>query len=492
VIGSLLLAVALPLPVQAPVRQDTLVVGTLTEPVSLEPHRTTDFVGVQIVATVCETLVRLRPGSLRPEGALATTWATLDQREWTFTLREGVRFHDGTPFDADAVVGNLEHFARERAFEGRAERIGPHVVQVTLERPNAALLSTLSQPFLSIQSPRYLEGPGSDLPVGTGPFRLARNRPGRVELEAYPDYWGGAPRLRRIVFRRFETAAALIQGLLGGQVDVSSAIDQGRVQELREREEITLDSETGLNLCYLALNNERHPFYDPRARLALARALDRKGIVGAVLQGHGEPAHAPLPPSLSGADVRTRQLVLDREGARRLLTRVGEPDGFLTTLTVSAAPRAYLPEPRLLAELVREALTRIGVEVQIREVESWSEHVGLTSRGEYDMALLGWQADTLDPNDFLTALLDSGSIGTTNRCRYRSEEMDGLLKRARMESAPSIRNALYRRAQALFQEEMPFVPLYHASVFTARRRGVEGLVISPTGILRFDRLWKTQ
>jgi peptide/nickel transport system substrate-binding protein len=492
VIASLLLAFALLPPAPVPADDDTLVVGTLTDPVSLEPHRTTDQVGVQIVATVCETLVRLRPGSLRPEGALATTWATLDQRTWTFTLREGVRFHDGTPFDADAVVGNLEHLARERAFEGRAERIGPHVVQITLEHPNAALLSTLSQPFFSLQSPRHLDDPEYDLPVGTGPFQVARVRPGRIELEAYSGYWRGAPRLRRLVFRRFASAAALIGGLLEGEIDVSSAIDQGCVERLRAREEISLDSQTGLNVCYLALNNERPPFYDPRARLAVARALDRKQIVGAVLQGHGEPAHTLLPPSLFTADLRARQLVLDQEGARRLLARVGQPDELETTLTVSAAPRAYLPEPRLLAELIREALAGIGLKVWIREVETWSEHVGLTSRGEYDMALLGWQADSMDPNDFLTILLDSNSIGTTNRSRYRSEAMDGLLRRARMESATTARGSLYRSAQDLFQEEMPFVPLYHASVFTARRRGVEGLVIGPTGVLRFDRVWKTR
>jgi peptide/nickel transport system substrate-binding protein len=106
------------------------------------------------------------------------------------------------------------------------------------------------------------------------------------------------------------------------------------------------------------------------------------------------------------------------------------------------------------------------------------------------MALLGWQADTLDPNDFLTALVDSGSIGTTNRSRYRSEEMDRLLKRARMDSASQARLALYRRAQDLLQQDMPFVPLYHASVFTAHRREVIGLVLGPTGILRYDKAWK--
>lgn len=470
---------------------DTLVVGTLTEPVSLEPHRATDLVGSEIVASVCQTLVRLQPGTLRPEGVLATTWATLDQRSWTLTLREGVRFHDGTLFDADAVVGNVEHLARERTFSGRAERIGPYVVQITLDQPNAALLSTLSQPFFSIQSPRRLEGPGSDMPVGTGPFRLVRSAPGLVELEAFDRYWEGPPRLRRLVYRRFEDADALVEGLRTGTVDVSKAIDQGRVEELRAEPDITLDSQTGLNVSFVALNNERPPFDDPRVRLAVAQALDRAGIVARVLDGHGEPANSPLPPALA-TDLRGRQLVMDREGSEGLLSRAGLPDGFRTTLSVSAAPRSYLPEPIRLAEMVQLDLIRIGLEVVVQEVSTWADHVGLTAEGDFDMALLGWQADTLDPNDFLTVLLDSGSIGTTNRSRYRSPEMDSLLKRARMESAPRMRLALYGQAQALFEEDMPFVPLYHASVFTARRREVEGLVVGPTGGLRYEQAWKSR
>jgi len=494
VLPSLTLAVALLAAPPAGASQGTLVVGTLAEPVSLEPHLATDVLGAEIVSNICETLVRVRPGSLRPEGVLALTWATRDQRTWTFTLRKGVFFHDGTPFDADAVVGNLEHLRRERAFPGRARRIGPHVVQVTLDRANAALLSTLSQPFYALQSPRRLEGRASEHPVGTGPFGLVSWKPGRVVLEAFQDHWGGAPRLSHVVFQRFADDEALVRALLSGKVDVSSAIDQGRVDELRAREEITLDSQSGLNLAYLALNNARPPFDDARVRLALARALDRSVIVDDVLKGYGEPAYAPLPPALfpQASRARARTRVLDRERARRLLARAGVDDGFETTLDVSREPRPYLPEPLRLGEDVRKALATIGLVVRIREVEGWAKYVELTSRGDFDMALLGWQADTLDPNDFLTALLDSGSIGTTNRSRYRSEEMDRLLKRARMESASQMRGALYRRVYALFQEEMPFVPLYHASVFAARRRGVNGLVTGPTGILSYGKAWKSE
>jgi ABC-type transport system substrate-binding protein len=469
---------------------DTLVIGTLADPASLEPHRATDIVAAEIVATVCETLVRVRPGSLRPEGVLATTWASRDQRVWTLTLRERVRFHDGALLDADAVVGNLEHLHRERGFPGRAERIGPHVVQITLDRPNAALLSTLSQPFFAMQSPRRLEGPGSELPVGTGPFRLESAGAGRVELIAFDEHWAGPPRLRRLVFRRFPDEDALAGALGSGEADVSSAIGPGRAATLRTEAGVTLDSQAGLNLIYMAVNNERAPFRDVRVRRALSRAIDRPALVREVLAGHGEPAHGALPPTLFGHDPRTRELVLDRDAARRLLTAARLPEGFSTTLTVSRAPRPYLLDPLRVAGRLRDDLARVGVTVQLQEVATWTEHVDLTSRGDFELALLGWQADTLDPNDFLTALLDSGSIGTTNRSRYRSPAMDGRLKRARMDAALGTRLSHYRQAQELFQRDMPFVPLYHSSVFTAHRREVRGLVIGPTGILRYDKAWK--
>ena len=209
-----------------------------------------------------------------------------------------------------------------------------------------------------------------------------------------------------------------------------------------------------------------------------------------LLAGHAEPAHAALPPMLLGPDTRARELVLDRDAARRLLADARVPPGFETTLTVSRAPRPYLLEPLRAAARIRDDLARVGLVVRLRELPSWAEHVAVTSRGDFELALLGWQADTLDPNDFLTALLDSGSIGTTNRSRYRSAAMDGLLKRARQDSAPGARLSLYRQAQELVQNDMPFVPLYHSSVFTAYRREVRGLVIGPTGILRYDKAWK--
>ena len=254
---------------------------------------------------------------------------------------------------------------------------------------------------------------------------------------------------------------------------------------------MTLDAQAGLSLTFLAVNNERSPFSDARVRRALSRAIDRAGLVRELLAGHGEPAHAALPPMLLGPDTRARELVLDRDAARRLLADARVPPGFETTLTVSRAPRPYLLEPLRVAARIRDDLARVGLVVRLRELPSWAEHVAVTSQGDFELALLGWRADTLDPNDFLTALLDSGSIGTTNRSRYRSAAMDGLLKRARQDSAPGARGSrstARRRSwcratcRSSRSTTRPCSPPIAGSV--------RGLVIGPTGILRYDKAWK--
>lgn len=471
-------------------RADTLTVGLLADPVSLDPHQATDLVSAAVVANTCDTLVRFRSTGHRAEAALATTWATVDNRVWTFTLREGIRFHDAVPFDAAAVVENFEALRRVRGFPGRAERLGPYVVQVALERPSAALLSTLSQPFFSMVSPKTLRDGGQA--VCTGPFRLVSVQPGLVQLDANPAYWGGPPRLFRVVFRRYADEDALAAALGRQEVDVTSAIGQKRADSLRSLAGVDLDSQTGLNTAFLSVNNERPPFDDVRVRQALARAIDREALVARMLGGHGEPARNPLPPSIWGYSTRTRELALDRAAARRLLTEAGQASGFDTTILSVSSARPYMPAPDELSAAIASDLARVGIRSRIVKVASWAEYVARGSRGDYDLMPLGWQADSSDPNDFLSALLAADSIGATNRSRYASPEMDALLKRGRMASDEESRARVYHEAQELFQRDMPFVPLYHVAALTAHRRDVRGLQIGATGILRYDHAWKAR
>ncbi|MFI5183722.1 MAG: ABC transporter substrate-binding protein, partial [Vicinamibacteria bacterium] len=184
--------------------------------------------------------------------------------------------------------------------------------------------------------------------------------------------------------------------------------------------------------------------------------------------------------------------VLDQAAAERFLAEAGLGQGFDTTLLAVDSPRPYNPAPLALAARLAGDLGHVGIRARVRTVPAWPEYLDLVTRGDYDLAVLGWQADTSDPNDFLTALLGSESIGTTNRSRYRSEAMDALLKQGRMAADSQGRLRAYHEAQELFQKEMPWVPLYHVSTFTARRVLLQGLAIGPTGIVRYDKAWKAE
>jgi ABC-type transport system substrate-binding protein len=326
--------------------------------------------------------------------------------------------------------------------------------------------------------------------VGTGPFRLASDRPGEVVLEQHRAYWNGPPRLRQVVFRRYRDPQSLAAALLRAEVDVTSSLTPERTGLLHDDPAIAIDSQTGLNIALLSVNNERPPFNDVRVRQALTRAIDRAALVRDVLGGHGAAARNPLPPSLWGYASRAPELPLDRAGARRLLAQAGLGSGFDCTLLFADVPRPYLPAPADLARRVADDLEKVGVRARPSRVESWADYLQRATRGDYDLAMLGWQADTTDPNDFLSVLLASEAVGTTNRSRYRSPAMDALLKQGQRARGQQERSVSYLAAQQLFHKDAPWVPLYHVSSLTAYRKDVQGLVVGTTGLLRYDKVWK--
>ena len=418
----------------------TLVVGMLTDPVSLDPHRATDLVSAAMVANVCEPLVRYRADGTRPQAALATTWASVDGRLWTFTLREGVRFHDGAPLDADAVVANLEALRRTRAFPGRARAAwGRSSCRVVLRPAQRRACWPRCRSRSSPCRARASCASGSTRPVGTGPFRLAAARPGEVVLDANAALLGGrsAPAAGRVppLPRR---GARWRPRCWRARWTSPRRWAPARLDLLHDDGQVALDSQTGLNIAFLSVNNERPPFADRRVRQAVARAIDRAALVREVLGGHGEPARNPLPPSIWGyavAHARDRPGPAGRAppaGPGRLRRRASR-----RTLTVVDAPRPYLPAPRAWPRGSPPTSRRSASARACRAVDSWPEYLERATRGDYELAVLGWQADTTDPNDFLSVLLGCEAVGTTNRSRYRSPAMDALLKQGRRGRGPA-------------------------------------------------------
>ena len=369
--------------------------STRTAPPTSSPPRSSRTCASRSCATA--------PTGSRPEAALATTWATADARRWTFTLRDRACASTTAARSTRTRWSRTSTTCAQRAALRRPGRArGPARGRA---HPRAAQRGPAGHavPALLLDAePARAARRGSARPVGTGPFRLGAGAAGRGPAGGGRRATGAArPRLRRVVFRRLPDEDALVRALLAGEVDVTSAVGQERVgRAARPARTITLDSQIGLNLAFLSINNERPPFGDARVRQALARAVDREALVDGLLGGHGEPARNPLPPLLWGYAARTRELILDRPAARRLLARGRASRAASTRRCSGAGHPAALParaaapgRSGCAADLARDRRPRAPE----GRVASWSDYVDRATRGDYDLAVLGWQADTIRP-----------------------------------------------------------------------------------------------
>jgi peptide/nickel transport system substrate-binding protein len=495
---------------------DTLVIGRASDALGFDPARFTDNESIEVCEQIYEHLVRLEPGSTEPEASLATAWSVSDDgRVWTLTLRQGVRFHDGTPFDAEAVKLSFERQLRtdhpyhmpdfqywKNSFAGVVRAIDvvdPFTVRITLYQPYAPFLASLAMFPVSIVSPAAValrKGDFANHPVGTGPFRFVEWTPGdRVVLERNEDYWGPRPRLRRLVFKVIPDARQRLIALEGGGIDVAYGVLPAELQFVELHPDLRLHRSAGENVAYLAMNMSRPNLADPRVRRAMNHAINKVPIVKLVYQGMGVPAKGVLPPTMWAYDDKLYDYAYDPAQARALLAEatvagVWDPSATLT-LYAPRSPRAYLPDPERVARAIQRNLEEVGVRTEL-VLQDLGPHIASVERGDHDLCLLGWVADIPDPDNFLYLLLarDNAQVGSArNVAFYQDAEVSGLLEFAQGTSDRAEREQLYRRAQVKIAQDAPWVPLAHAQVLVAARDDVQGLVISTPSIVYYDTVW---
>ncbi|MBI4575901.1 MAG: ABC transporter substrate-binding protein [Planctomycetes bacterium] len=481
--------------------------------VKLDPADITDGESAKVTACIFDTLVRFQSESTEVEPSLATSWETSeDGLSWTFHLREGVRFHDDTGLDAEAVVWSFRrqmdpaHPARapEATFQYWADMFGdvvqvealdPRTVRFTLSRPSAPFLANLAMFSAAVASPRAWEVHGAagfaTHPVGTGPFRFVEWRPGeRIALEGFAGHWEGPPRADRLVFKPVSDNRVRLELLRKGDVDIMDGLDPVDLAGVRQDAGLRVVEQPGMNVAYLAFNNQRPPLDDPRVRRALAHCIDKASIVENLYFDTAVPAVNPMPPIVWGHadDLEDRRLDLDE--ALRLLDEVlpGRP---ALTLDVMSNARPYMPEPPKLAIYLQRQFEKVGVRCEVRE-HDWPSFLQLTENGEHQLCLMGWIGDNGDPDNFLHVLLDASNArkGTaSNVSFYTGEEVHRLLDEARGLRDERARAALYQDAQRLIHRDCPMVPLVHATQVVVVRKGVEGLRLHPTGQTRFKDVY---
>ncbi|MGN6109353.1 MAG: ABC transporter substrate-binding protein [Kofleriaceae bacterium] len=491
-----------------------LVVAQAADVLALDPVRVTDSESIEVGELLFEGLVRWKPGTTDLEPGLATSWqASPDGRVWTFQLREGVVFHDGTPLDAAAVAFSFErllepthpsYLAGEDAAYWRSQmrdvtRVVPvaaRTVEIHVARPYAPLLRNLAMfPIVSpVAASRW--GDAFKLhPVGTGPFSFESWKPGdSVVVRRFARYWGAAPLLATIVFRVVVDARQRLVELESGSVDLATAILPDEQSFVELHPELELHHTPGNDVSYLAFNLKRAPFDQREIRRAASYAINKEPIVKLAFQGRAIAADGPLPPTQWGYHRPAIRYGFDPVQARGLLDGAIAAHAFDPAVTYKlyapTTPRPYMPSPERVARFLQAALAQVGMRTEL-VLQPYAQHRASLEAGEHDLALFGWIGDTGDPDNFLYVLFHSANStegAANNIAFYREPVVDELLVEAQAASDEPTRAALYHAAVDRIAADAPWVPIAHSEYVVAARKELEGVVLSPLGHPVYSRI----
>jgi len=485
--------------------QDVFVFARGGDAVSLDPAEVTDTESENVSQSILETLVGFAEGETTVAPSLATEWViSEDGLTYTFALREGVKFHDGTDFNADAVVYNFERWMKSSqekfymygtVFSGyvadetheleSVKAVDEHTVEFKLKYAQPTFIKDLALTPFSISSPAAIEKHGDEYgsnPVGTGPFVFEEwKRNDRVVLNKNEEYWlEGYPKVDQVIFRTLPNNSARLNALLSGEVDMIDGLDPASIQQIEDNEDFQLLARPPLNIGYLGLNVKKKPLDNKLIRQALNYAVDKDAMIEAFFAGQAEPAKNPIPPTVEGYNDEIEAYSYDPEKAKELLAEAGYADGFEMELWAMPVSRPYMPDANRVAEFLQASFAEIGVKANIVTYE-WATYLEKTKAGEADSYLLGWTGTNGDADDFIYTLWHEKNIGTYNSAQYVNKELNKVLEEARTITDQEKRNELYKQAQEIMHEDPPMIPLVHTTPVLAARADVTGFDPHPTG-----------
>jgi peptide/nickel transport system substrate-binding protein len=495
-------------------------VALTADATTLDPWNANDANTALVSRQIFETLVDYDAGGFRIVPRLAETWSVSpDGRSWTFALRRGVKFQDGTDLDAAAVVLNFDR-ARQAAhplrggagadrfrayatlFDGfddssvivRAEARDSTTVVITTKMPFGPLLADLAMPTLAIVSPKSIRDdpagwstPMSRAAAGTGPFvyRAGAWQPGQqIALERNSEYWmkdpAGTPlpRADRVVLRVIRDEAARIAELRSGGLDAVRDLTPTALPAVRGDPNLQLLVRPSASATYLGVATAASPFDKVEVRRAIAMAIDRSLLAATLFSGAGRPAPQLLPPGVPGHDDSVVEFYrLDIAGAKRLLAEAGIASGVTTELWYPPAWRAHYPDPKRVAESVAADLGKIGVVATVR-TEDAAAFVTDARAGRLPLWLGDAAGDSADPDTFFS---DGGA--------WAGDVVRELLRRARYEADASKRTELYKQVSKFIQQDATRIPLVQADALVAATKKVRALVPHPIGVETYALVW---
>jgi peptide/nickel transport system substrate-binding protein len=508
-----------------------MVFAGAADPVVLDGALVSDGESIRVIGQIFETLVALKPGTTEPEPGLATEWEpNEDGTVWTFQIREGVTFHDGTELNAEAVCFNFDRWYNfegsfqnpsatyywQVVFGGFATQDNPDApteslyesceaqdeltAVINLTKPSATFIPALSQQAFSIASPAALEefeadagevdadgifhptGTfGTEHPIGTGPFQFVSwTRGDRLVLERFDDYWGETAMLDELIFRAIADNAARLQALQTGEIQGYDLVEPQDVPTIEGDENLQILDRPAFNVAYVGINQAQPPLDDIEVRKAIAHGLDRQAVVDSFYGGRAVVAKEFMPPEVIGYADDVTEYPYDPEMAQQIL----QDAGYELPLEINFAfptdvSRPYMPDPRRNFQAFRASLEESGFKVNVQSAPWSPDYLGNLDEGNYGLYLVGWTGDYGDADNFIGTFFQTPQRAWGTQTHPNQEVLD-LLNEGEIETDPAAREEIYMNANRAIMEWLPGVPYAHSEPALGFAANVQGFVPSPT------------
>lgn len=492
---------------------------------SLDPAGQNDLPSDQRRNVLYEGLLYLND-DLEPEPRLATDYEQVDDTTWRFTLREGVTFHDGTEFNANAVKASIERIVDPAVGSSRANIfemielinvIDDYTVEFVIEYPFASLPNYLTHDGGGIISPEVidedyqnaLDEAGLDMtaedyyeiretdddeyedivdqigeytgavveqkPIGTGYMQFESRTPGEeIVMARYDDYWDEPAKLDTVTFKVVPESSSRLAELETGDAHFTQGFDHGQWDRVNDSPDMEGHPVYNISNEYVGFNTQNEYLDDKRVRQAIAHMVDKEEVLDGIYYGTGRVMKGALQEEVLGYDENLEDLKYDPEEAEALMEEAGYEDGFELTAMVNGESQENVD----LAIFLQEQLQDIGITLNVEQVE-WGAYIEALSNGEHDLFIMGWPNAVGDPDQGLLPLFHSSMIGQGgNRTFFENDEVDDLLEAGRTESDPASREKIYQEIEEILVDEQPLISIRQAQSANAESTAVEGLYIN--------------
>ena len=480
-----------------PKRGGTLRVGFYIEAATMDPHLSGSKIDRQVYHNIYEPLVTLDV-KLGIKPGLAESWQQPDSRTLIFKLRRGVKFHDGTDFNAEAARFNFNRMKTEPKSVRKGEVasidsvdvVDSHTIKINLKRPDAALLATLTGRAGMMVSPKVAQERGSELErnakgAGTGPFEFVEwVKDDHILLKRYDNYWNKqkGPYLDQIRYRPIPDDTVKLASLQSGEIDVMDYVQPRDVAAVKaDKNLVEVDVPSLAQFAYV-LNHTKPPFNNRALRQAVISGLDIDQIVKGVWLGVGVPSNGPIPPSSWAYDSSIAPEKRDLAKVKAKLAEGGQPNGITFSLTTNNIP-INVQE----AEVMQAQLAEAGITMKIKLVDS-ATLISDGNNKNFEMISYQWSGRP-DPDGNTYQFYKTTPGTSLNWSGISNPQIDALLDKSREVSSQAERKKLFSELTKLLQEELPMVFIVHPiepKAFSPRVQGYEPI---PDGMMRFKDVW---